>query len=181
MKKPVRSIVLLAVLAAACDGSTLPAVTGSEGALRVDLAGARSASFGARGDGTGIQRSEYAVGGRSNGWIGVQAAHPNADGSQTRIAFTFPERTAPYTITFDWTKCAADLDCPGGIAYLDAPPGNPDGGNVFSFSKGEIRVTRISNGRVRGTFSGSGAAMNASTGALRYLNGSFDVPVVDRS
>src|SRR4051794_34149865 len=135
MKKSVFSALILAAFAAACDGTSLPDVGGSDGAIRFDFAGTQSGSFTAQGDGITLPRvdQEWAVGVQSQGWIGVSATRASSGGLHDQFSFAFPVRTPPYTVGFDWSRCDADASCPGGVAILGYPQGAPGTGDAFSF------------------------------------------------
>jgi hypothetical protein len=173
------SFLLLAVLAA-CDSSSLPEVSGNEGATRFDYNGAQSGSFRAQGVQGEPGATQWATGQRGGGWIIVDAQRTIGGTRQDEFAFLFPEQAAPYTVQVDRAQCAPGAPCSYGIVLLGVPLDSPGPGDAFVFSKGEIHVTSIGNGRVRGTFSGTAPAESGG-GTLQLVNGSFDVPLIEGS
>jgi hypothetical protein len=178
MVRTAASLLLLAALAA-CDSTNLPKVSGNDGAVRFDFSGAKSGAFTARGDGVTRASAEWAVGDRSRGWITVNAVRATGGSRQDVFSFDFPEQAAPYIIRFDRSQCAPQAPCSGGIVVLGMDPASDTSGpgEDYLFSKGEIHVTSLAGGRVRGTFSGTAPA-DPGTGALQIVDGSFDVPLV---
>ena len=170
------SILLLAILSA-CDSSNLPDVSGTDGALRFDFSGAHSGTFQAQGDGTARTGDQWAGGYRSRAWITVTGVRALGGGLQDLFSFDFPEKAAPYTVKVDRSQCLPMAPCSGGLLVLGMGGDGQVPGDDFLFSTGEIRVTSISHGRVRGTFSGTAPA-DPGTGAVQLVQGSFDVPLV---
>ncbi|HEX8904505.1 MAG TPA: hypothetical protein VF771_06670 [Longimicrobiaceae bacterium] len=180
MKTRIAASLLLLVAATACDGPNLPglpSVSGNDGAVRFYFSGSWAGSFAAQGDGVARTSSQWAGGERSRGWITVTAVRYGGPSRQEQFSFDFPEQAAPYTVRFDRSQCIADAPCPGGIVVLSLQADVVVPSQAFLFTKGEIRVTRIADGRVRGTFSGTGVA-DPGDGTLQLADGSFDVPLV---
>ena len=180
---------LFALMLAACDGGpSLPRVSGIDGAVRFTYSGARNGTYSAAGAADGFSPS-YAYADRSSdGWTAVYTTWARQDGSRISLTIAFPTPSGPTTVGFDWRKCLQDGPCPGGTVFF-VPPQAPFAAgdrardvaqDVFSYARGTIRITSVTAGRIRGTFSGSGNSQAVTTDELSLSDGAFDVPIVSQ-
>jgi hypothetical protein len=162
----------------ACD-STEPNVSGS---VSFTYTGAGGGTFSAAGDVPSFNApstsSSWAVGYTDAGETYVVASRPRT-GGLTDLAVLRIQRTTTGSEPID---PACDVDgsaaCSGLMFSLNFN-GNGDTGDFFCFlSSGTVVVTEISEGRIKGTFSGSGSCTAGAGGtpaAFAVTGGSFDV------
>jgi len=173
------------LIAAACCLLVLPACDGSSGS-DLDLRG--SVTFGYTGDRTGQFRAESD--GRS-AILGETAAalrsEPPAEpgivvmgidqgtGSDEGdlLMLTLPLLGGPRDLPVD--EFCESQDCVGGTLLLDV--GVESDAGFFSLVSGTVRVTALSDSRMRGTFTGV-ARDEFSDAEITVTDGAFDVPLV---
>lgn len=181
MKRHTRVLVAWLLAAAAlggCDGApNLPEVSGSDGAARFSFSGARSGSFVAAGD-YRDSAGQWAYGTQSAlGWTQILAVVRKPDGSDVLLLLGFRGALAPGTIPLYHDACPQDGPCAAGSVQFTTGlvPGMDNSREVFGFARGTLRITRVADGRVLGTFSGEAIS---DTGTITVKDGRFDVPLV---
>ena len=176
------TLALLATsLASGCEGAPgLPRASRPDGTVRFTYSGARTGTYSVAGAADGVSTSyAYAYPAPDPGWTIVSTTWAAQDGSSISLAFGFPTPSGAKTVDFDWRTCLQDMPCPGGVVFFFPPQTALHA--AYGYARGTIRITSVSGGRMRGTFSGEGTRESGSgTEALTLADGVFDVPVLDQ-
>jgi hypothetical protein len=172
-----------AALAGCSDSKTGP--TGFNGTLSFNYSGGISGTFNVTGQmptsGAGQETSSWAAGevvttGTDAG-IYAAAISPRSASSHDFVV-VIANRTTEGTATIDYDNCVSVV-C--STVFFDFNASNGGGLSVAQacyLQTGSVVITDIDDGRIKGTFSGSGVC-ESSTGsftAFTVTNGSFDVP-----
>jgi hypothetical protein len=92
------------------------------------------------------------------------------------------QEVGTYTIGIDCVPVQGTVRCAYVDMEIDVPLNSDDDGAHFILISGELKVTSVSDKRLKGTFSGIGASdWGYGDEKLTISNGSFDVPIVPPS
>ena len=185
--KTFRLIALAAALGsmAACKDSTGSDNNGNNGSLSFNYSGARSGSYQASGQyqssGTSFAKQSFAVGtntvlfGTPVALIASYQPTTSSRGDEVILVLEGNAHTGTYSRDFD-----CDANCAIGFVSYGIDPALDDdtSSDDFSFADGTVTVTSVSNGRMRGTFSGHMEDDETSLRTVNVVSGSFDVPMV---
>jgi hypothetical protein len=168
------------------DGGTDPSAGESGTVSFTYVAGSQSRSYTASGavslSGGSAQFGTWAVAGRSGSELLVMAFVERTGSRGDGFFLYLPQVNGPRTDAFT-EECGNDPDaiCPYVSLVTGMMLGDDDSfTRSCALESGTVTVTAISDGRVRGTFSGTGECFVAATDAdeaFRITNGTFDVPV----
>jgi hypothetical protein len=173
----------VAVLASCgSDSPTGPDLDPDEGLLTFDYSGAVQGEFSARGGAslTLPHTKAYAEALREVGYSGIQAGYPRTNGRLDAVTlvgnFDFSERTVPACVAGTQVPLCMTirvfLDTDG---FSDRQPGE----RFFTVAtSGTIRIDRVTDTRVRGTFSGT-LRDPLTNETIQVTNGRFDLPLRD--
>lgn len=165
----------LALVLAACDGPTeTPPLRSGEVDFAFSLGtGAPSTFVSAAGD-------EHAHAILFVDGYSIRGVHPHAGRDADAISIQLPETRAPGVVPLG---IVCGTICQWVTVELSVP--RPDDGVdnlVCTLNQGEVRVERVSEARVAGTFSGSGECQRLDSPqtvtTIQIHDGDFDVPIV---
>jgi hypothetical protein len=172
----------VAVLASCSDSPTGPDLDPGEGLLTFEYTGAVQGEFSARGGEQLTQppTTPYAEALREVGFSGIQAGYPRANGRLDAVTlvgnFDFSERTVPACVPGTQVPLCMNirvfLDTDG---FSDRQPGE----RFFTVAtSGTIRIDRVTETRVRGSFSGT-LRDPLTNETIQVTDGRFDLPLRD--
>jgi hypothetical protein len=171
VKSRILLVVLLAIAAGCGDGTGLGGLSGS---LSFSHSGATTGTFSASGSvlTQDPEAGTWAAGARddANQMIAIAANIGRPSNTFDDIVIDFPQLT-PGSVTM------------ANGAHVVITFGQTQSGTATWFcdlTSGSVVVTSLSDGRARGTFSGTGSCLPATGGPVAFTvtNGSFDVPVI---
>jgi hypothetical protein len=186
-----KTVLLAAALAAATVSLTgCRDSTGSDGtatgSMTFSFAGARSGTFSTNGafrDDSRLDKNPFAAGrelldqtSQLGGLIEVMAYAPVTESRGTWVFFLLPPVSAGQTLDLNCVDYTTF--CPSGLVVfnfdLAGPTSDSDGFRIYS---GTVKITSVSGGRLRGTFSGTAQAYDDQR-QITVAGGSFDVPLL---
>jgi hypothetical protein len=188
--------VCCAAVLAACDGGTEAEVLDPVGTVRFGYRGAITGSYEASGelqlrDGAVLQAATGATAVRRDSLLAVVAFQHKGGtrGDGFSLILGALGKTGSYSI--DALSCqAAPGNCRVGVfardldaAMLTTPPDSAAvASNAYVLAFGSVNVTRLTDVRVRGTFSGIAVRLSDQNpqNPVTITNGEFDVPIPPR-
>lgn len=176
-------------LLAACGDSTGPdkPSNSNAGSLGFSYSGDRVGSYSASGvfsrdGGSPFVKQPFATGIRNQAGgqqeMVLLSYTPVSAATGNMVLFIVPNVTATGGYPLH-TSCTDDADCPFAGVFFDTDPGvEEDDSEAYVFTDGTLNVTSVTDGHLRGTFSGTAATLSGER-VITVADGSFDVPVKD--